>query len=66
MRETGDRPPEVEGTLGQLNSGMYLVKTPGDVASLTAPDKLAYVTQPTLSGEDATRVVDAQHKCFPI
>ncbi|MFP5419243.1 MAG: 4-hydroxy-3-methylbut-2-enyl diphosphate reductase, partial [Gammaproteobacteria bacterium] len=43
--------PEVEGTLGQSTQGMYLVETPEDVASLQVsdPDKLAYVTQTTLS-----------------
>jgi 4-hydroxy-3-methylbut-2-enyl diphosphate reductase len=59
--------PEVEGTLGQSNGGMYLVETPDDVASLQVhnPDKLAYVTQTTLSVDDATRVVDALRGRFP-
>lgn len=59
--------PEVEGTLGQSNGGMYLVETPEDVAHLkvTDPDKLAYVTQTTLSVDDAARVVDALRKRFP-
>jgi 4-hydroxy-3-methylbut-2-enyl diphosphate reductase len=59
--------PEVEGTLGQSNGGMYLVETPEDVASLqvTNPDKLAYVTQTTLSVDDAARVVDALRARFP-
>ncbi|MBU1265778.1 MAG: 4-hydroxy-3-methylbut-2-enyl diphosphate reductase [Gammaproteobacteria bacterium] len=59
--------PEVEGTLGQSNGGMYLVETPEDVAVLqvTDPDKLAYVTQTTLSVDDAARVVDALRKRFP-
>jgi 4-hydroxy-3-methylbut-2-enyl diphosphate reductase len=59
--------PEVEGTLGQSNGGMYLVETPEDVASLQVsdPDKLAYVTQTTLSVDDAARVVDALRKRFP-
>jgi 4-hydroxy-3-methylbut-2-enyl diphosphate reductase len=59
--------PEVEGTLGQSQSGMYLVETPEDVASLqvTDPDKLAYVTQTTLSVDDAARVVDALRQRFP-
>jgi 4-hydroxy-3-methylbut-2-enyl diphosphate reductase len=59
--------PEVEGTLGQSNGGMYLVETPEDVASLhvSNPDKLAYVTQTTLSVDDATRVVDALRARFP-
>ena len=59
--------PEVEGTLGQSNGGMYLVETPEDVAVLqvTNPDKLAYVTQTTLSVDDAARVVDALRARFP-
>jgi len=59
--------PEVEGTLGQANGGMYLVETPEDVASLqvNSPDKLAYVTQTTLSVDDAARVVDALRARFP-
>jgi 4-hydroxy-3-methylbut-2-enyl diphosphate reductase len=59
--------PEVEGTLGQSNGGMYLVETPEDVANLQVndPDKLAYVTQTTLSVDDAARVVDALRARFP-
>lgn len=67
--------PEVEGTMGQIEedeiektgAGMYLVETPEDVASLQVnnPDKLAYVTQTTLSLDDAARVVDALQKRFP-
>ncbi|MFH1818238.1 MAG: 4-hydroxy-3-methylbut-2-enyl diphosphate reductase [Pseudomonadota bacterium] len=59
--------PEVEGTLGQSNGGMYLVETPEDVSALQVsdPDKLAYVTQTTLSVDDAARVVDALRARFP-
>lgn len=59
--------PEVEGTLGQSKGGMYLVETPEDVARLLVndPDKLAYVTQTTLSVDDAARVVDALRARFP-
>jgi len=59
--------PEVEGTLGQSDGGMYLVETPDDVAHLkvTDPDKLAYVTQTTLSVDDAARVVAALRARFP-
>ncbi|MHB1075522.1 4-hydroxy-3-methylbut-2-enyl diphosphate reductase [Thiobacillus sp.] len=59
--------PEVEGTLGQSNGGMYLVETPEDVSALHVedPDKLAYVTQTTLSVDDAARVVDALRARFP-
>jgi len=59
--------PEVAGTLGQSESGMHLVETPEDVASLHVadPGKLAYVTQTTLSVDDAARVVDALRARFP-
>ena len=59
--------PEVEGTLGQSKGGMYLVETPMDVADLQVadPEKLAYVTQTTLSVDDAARVVDALRARFP-
>ncbi len=59
--------PEVEGTLGQSTGGMYLVETPEDVARLNVgdPAKLAYVTQTTLSVDDAARVVEALRKRFP-
>ncbi len=59
--------PEVEGTLGQSAGGMHLVETPEDVATLQVvdPGKLAYVTQTTLSVDDAARVVDALRVRFP-
>lgn len=63
--------PEVEGTMGQVDqegtTGMYLVETPEDVATLQVrnPDKLAYVTQTTLSLDDAAMVVNALQKRFP-
>jgi len=59
--------PEVEGTLGQSDSGMYLIETPEDVASLVVKqaDRLAYVTQTTLSVDDAARVVEALRTRFP-
>lgn len=59
--------PEVEGTLGQAASGMYLVETPEDVATLEVndPNQLAYVTQTTLSVDDAARVVNALRARFP-
>ena len=59
--------PEVEGTLGQADNGMYLVETPEDVTTLhvSNPDKLAYVTQTTLSVDDAARVVEALRSRFP-
>ncbi|WP_397475975.1 4-hydroxy-3-methylbut-2-enyl diphosphate reductase [Pusillimonas sp.] len=59
--------PEVEGTLGQSKDGMYLVETPQDVLELqvVSPDKLAFVTQTTLSVDDAAKVADALRKRFP-
>ncbi|HCU85254.1 4-hydroxy-3-methylbut-2-enyl diphosphate reductase [Methylophilus sp. UBA6697] len=59
--------PEVEGTMGQSEAGMHLVETPEDVAALqvTDPDKLAYVTQTTLSVDDATQVINALKVRFP-
>ncbi|MBX3630467.1 MAG: 4-hydroxy-3-methylbut-2-enyl diphosphate reductase [Nitrosomonas sp.] len=62
--------PEVEGTMGQVegrNNGMYLVETEGDVQKLQVKDdsNLAYVTQTTLSVDDAARIVDALKARFP-
>jgi 4-hydroxy-3-methylbut-2-enyl diphosphate reductase len=59
--------PEVEGTMGQSTAGMHLVETPEDVAGLNVADpaKLAYVTQTTLSVDDASLVVDALRARFP-
>ncbi|MEY3410810.1 MAG: 1-hydroxy-2-methyl-2-(E)-butenyl 4-diphosphate reductase, 4Fe-4S protein [Pseudomonadota bacterium] len=59
--------PEVEGTMGQSDGGMYLVETPEDVATLHVKDaaKLAYVTQTTLSIDDAASIVSALKKRFP-
>ena len=59
--------PEVEGTMGQSNGGMYLVETPDDVARLSVqdPQKLAFVTQTTLSVDDAALVIEALKARFP-
>jgi len=59
--------PEAEGTMGQSDSGMYLVETEDDVARLqvTDPSRLAYVTQTTLSMDDAARIVAALKARFP-
>lgn len=59
--------PEVEGTLGQADGGMYLVETVDDVAALTVrdPSNLAYVTQTTLSVDDAAAVAAALRARFP-
>ncbi|HQT82223.1 MAG TPA: 4-hydroxy-3-methylbut-2-enyl diphosphate reductase [Ferrovaceae bacterium] len=60
--------PEVEGTLGQAKDNIYLVETPEDVAHLTIqrPNELAYVTQTTLSVDDAQKVIDALKERFPL
>lgn len=59
--------PEVEGTMGQSAGGMYLVETVEDVATLVVPDlsRLAYVTQTTLSVDDAATIVTALRAKFP-
>jgi len=59
--------PEAEGTMGQSGSGMYLVETEADVAQLSVrdPANLAYVTQTTLSMDDAARIVSALKARFP-
>jgi len=59
--------PEVEGTMGQSSGGMYLVETPQDVAQLQVRDEqnLAYVTQTTLSVDDASTIIAALKTRFP-
>jgi 4-hydroxy-3-methylbut-2-enyl diphosphate reductase len=59
--------PEVEGTMGQVNGGMHLVEGPADVASLPVkdPNRLAFVTQTTLSVDDASVVIDSLKARFP-
>jgi 4-hydroxy-3-methylbut-2-en-1-yl diphosphate reductase len=59
--------PETEGTMGQATRGMHLVETLDDVAKLEvgAPDKVAYVTQTTLSIDDARAIVAALRARFP-
>ena len=59
--------PEVEGTMGQSTQGMHLVETVEDVASLQITDvnQVAYVTQTTLSVDDAEKVIRALKQRFP-
>lgn len=59
--------PEVEGTMGQSQDGMYLVEGLADIDSLpvAAIGKLSYVTQTTLSVDDASAVVEALKEKFP-
>jgi 4-hydroxy-3-methylbut-2-en-1-yl diphosphate reductase len=61
--------PEVEGTMGQSTGGMYLVESVADVATLKVgaggTASLAYVTQTTLSVDDAAAIVAALQARFP-
>ncbi|URI08154.1 4-hydroxy-3-methylbut-2-enyl diphosphate reductase [Aquincola tertiaricarbonis] len=60
--------PEVEGTMGQLSEGIFLVEDVEDVdrAPVTRPDKLAVVTQTTLSVDDAAEILAAVKRRFPL
>jgi 4-hydroxy-3-methylbut-2-enyl diphosphate reductase len=64
--------PEVEGTLGQYagggsGGGMYLVETPADAAKLSVkdPNRLAFVTQTTLSMDDTAGIIRVLRERFP-
>ena len=59
--------PEVEGTMGQLESGIHLVEDVGDVAHVQPgqSEKLAVVTQTTLSVDDAAEIAAAVRERFP-
>ncbi len=59
--------PEVEGTMGQIQAGMYLVESPEQVNDLQVknPENLAYVTQTTLSVDDAAHIIAALKNRFP-
>ncbi|MEL0168750.1 MAG: 4-hydroxy-3-methylbut-2-enyl diphosphate reductase [Pseudomonadaceae bacterium] len=63
--------PEVEGTMGQYDASnggaIYLVEDEADVAALQVndPERLAFVTQTTLSMDDTARVIDALRARFP-
>jgi 4-hydroxy-3-methylbut-2-enyl diphosphate reductase len=58
---------EVEGTIGQVEGKVHLVQTVADVAALEVrdPDKLAYVTQTTLSVDDTRGIIAALKTRFP-
>ncbi|MHB8316456.1 MAG: 4-hydroxy-3-methylbut-2-enyl diphosphate reductase [Acidithiobacillus ferrivorans] len=61
--------PEVEGTMGQVAEGMmYLVSNVADVATLAPrnPERLAYITQTTLSMDDTAEVIVALRARFPL
>ncbi len=58
--------PEVEGTMGQLSEGIYLVEDVADVASVKPRgDLLAVVTQTTLSVDDAAEILAEVKRLFP-
>ena len=59
---------EVAGTIGQVPAKVYLVQTADDVAELTVadPDKLAYITQTTLSVDDTRGIIAALKDRFPM
>ncbi|MFK7966539.1 MAG: 4-hydroxy-3-methylbut-2-enyl diphosphate reductase [Burkholderiaceae bacterium] len=59
--------PEVAGTMGQADEGIYLVEDAADVARLEvkSPERIAYVTQTTLSVDDCRGVIDALKARFP-
>lgn len=60
--------PEVEGTMGQSEGGMHLVESVDDVERLrvASPESLAYVTQTTLSLDDAAEIIGALKRRFPL
>jgi 4-hydroxy-3-methylbut-2-enyl diphosphate reductase len=59
--------PEVEGTMGQLSSGIHLVEDVADVQRIqpSQTEKLALVTQTTLSVDDAAEIATAVRARFP-
>ena len=60
--------PEVEGTMGQLSEGIYLVEDVDDVERVVVrnPERLAVVTQTTLSVDDAAQILAAVKRRFPL
>jgi 4-hydroxy-3-methylbut-2-enyl diphosphate reductase len=60
--------PEIIGTLGQIESGAFVVETVADVAALPEPEKgcrAAYLTQTTLSLDETREIVEALERRFP-
>ncbi len=59
--------PEVEGTMGQVKEGLFLIEKLADVAELSFSDneKIAFVTQTTLSIDETKEIVEALTKKFP-
>ena len=59
--------PEVEGTMGQVKEGVFLIENIGDVDKLpfSSDEKIAFVTQTTLSVDETKEIVEALTKKFP-
>jgi len=59
--------PEVEGTMGQVQKGIFLIEKVSDIDALSFPsnEKLAFVTQTTLSVDETKEIVTALTKKFP-
>src|SRR5215475_9421544 len=59
--------PEIEGTMGRISGRVHLISQPEEVARLAVadPDKLAFITQTTLSVDDTRSVIDALKARFP-
>jgi 4-hydroxy-3-methylbut-2-enyl diphosphate reductase len=59
--------PEIEGTMGRINGRVHLISKPHEVAKLEVanPEKLAFITQTTLSVDDTRSVIDALKARFP-
>ena len=59
--------PEVEGTMGQVKEGIFLIEKVSDLDSLAFPadEKIAFVTQTTLSVDETKEIVEALTKKFP-
>jgi 4-hydroxy-3-methylbut-2-en-1-yl diphosphate reductase len=59
--------PEIEGTMGRIRGKVHLISTAAEVARLCVsdPDRLAYITQTTLSVDDTRAVIEALRARFP-
>jgi 4-hydroxy-3-methylbut-2-en-1-yl diphosphate reductase len=59
--------PEIEGTMGRIRGKVHLISTAGEVAELRVsdPERLAYITQTTLSVDDTRAVIEALRARFP-
>jgi len=59
--------PEIEGTMGRITGKVHLISKPEEVAGLRVgnPDKLAFITQTTLSVDDTRAVIEALKARFP-